>query len=85
MYPSEYLYSREHEWVKVDDDVCTVGSGMRVGRGLHVGLLSLVGRTGGFVTAQLGSSRIGQGALVGRPVLGVRPGSSRVATTTRAG
>ncbi|HET9767021.1 MAG TPA: glycine cleavage system protein GcvH [Thermoanaerobaculia bacterium] len=25
MYPSEYLYSREHEWVKVDDDVCTVG------------------------------------------------------------
>ncbi|HYG62419.1 MAG TPA: glycine cleavage system protein GcvH [Thermoanaerobaculia bacterium] len=25
MYPSEYLYSREHEWVRVDDDVCTVG------------------------------------------------------------
>ena len=25
MYPSEYLYSREHEWVKVDDDICTVG------------------------------------------------------------
>jgi len=25
MYPSEYLYSREHEWVKVDEDVCTVG------------------------------------------------------------
>jgi glycine cleavage system H protein len=25
MYPSEYLYSREHEWVKVDGDVCTVG------------------------------------------------------------
>jgi len=25
MYPTEYLYSREHEWVRVDDDVCTVG------------------------------------------------------------
>ena len=25
MYPSEYLYSREHEWVKVDEDVCTLG------------------------------------------------------------
>ena len=25
MYPSEYLYSREHEWVKVEGDLCTVG------------------------------------------------------------
>jgi len=25
MYPSDYLYSREHEWVKVDDDICTLG------------------------------------------------------------
>jgi glycine cleavage system H protein len=25
MYPSEYLYSEEHEWVKVEDDLCTVG------------------------------------------------------------
>jgi glycine cleavage system H protein len=25
MYPSDYLYSREHEWVKVDDDTCTIG------------------------------------------------------------
>jgi glycine cleavage system H protein len=25
MYPSDYLYSKEHEWVRVDDDVCTVG------------------------------------------------------------
>ena len=25
MYPSEYLYSREHEWVLVEGDVCTVG------------------------------------------------------------
>ncbi len=25
MYPSEYLYTKEHEWVVVSDDVCTVG------------------------------------------------------------
>ena len=25
MYPSDYLYSKEHEWVKVEDDQCTVG------------------------------------------------------------
>jgi glycine cleavage system H protein len=25
MYPSDYLYSKEHEWVRVDDDVCVVG------------------------------------------------------------
>lgn len=25
MYPSDYLYSREHEWVRVDGDVCILG------------------------------------------------------------
>jgi glycine cleavage system H protein len=25
MYPTEYLYSREHEWIRVEDDVCVVG------------------------------------------------------------
>jgi len=25
MYPSEFRYSRDHEWVSVDDDVCTLG------------------------------------------------------------
>jgi glycine cleavage system H protein len=25
MYPTDYLYSREHEWVRVDDDVCVLG------------------------------------------------------------
>lgn len=25
MYPSDYLYSREHEWVKVDGDLCVLG------------------------------------------------------------
>jgi glycine cleavage system H protein len=25
MYPADYLYSREHEWVKVEGDVCVLG------------------------------------------------------------
>jgi glycine cleavage system H protein len=25
MYPTDRLYSREHEWVKVDDDTCVIG------------------------------------------------------------
>ena len=25
MYPSEYRYTREHEWLKVEDDICTLG------------------------------------------------------------
>jgi glycine cleavage system H protein len=25
MYPREYLYSKEHEWVRVEDDVCVLG------------------------------------------------------------
>lgn len=59
-------------------DVCTVGSGMRVGRGLHVGLLSTIGRTGGFDTLQLGESSLGRGAVVGRPDHGARVGQDGV-------
>lgn len=25
MYPSDYLYTREHEWIRVDEDICVVG------------------------------------------------------------
>lgn len=25
MYPTEYLYSREHEWIRVEDAVCVLG------------------------------------------------------------
>lgn len=25
MYPNEYLYSEDHEWVHVEEDVCTLG------------------------------------------------------------
>jgi glycine cleavage system H protein len=25
MYPTDYLYSREHEWIRVEDDICVLG------------------------------------------------------------
>jgi len=25
MYPTDYLYSREHEWIRVDGDTCVLG------------------------------------------------------------
>jgi glycine cleavage system H protein len=25
MYPTEYLYSKEHEWIQVQDDICVLG------------------------------------------------------------
>ena len=63
-------------------DICSVGTGMRVGRGLHLGLISLIGRTGGFTTLRLDQSRLGRGGIVGRPDLGTAPGLSRLGRDT---
>lgn len=57
-------------------EVCTVGSGMRVGRGLHVGISSFVGPTGGFVTSQIGDIVLGRDSVVGRPRGRPRPDGS---------
>jgi phage tail-like protein len=48
-------------------DFCTVDAGIRVGLGLLVGISSVVGRTGGFTTAQIGSFTLGREAVIGRP------------------
>ncbi|MFN0122737.1 MAG: phage tail protein [Blastocatellia bacterium] len=66
-------------------DVCTVDAGMRVGRGLHVGLTSLVGRTSGFTQLQTGASLLGRDAILGRPGPGSMPGASRLGQDTRVG
>ncbi|MGE3308999.1 MAG: phage tail protein [Limisphaerales bacterium] len=66
-------------------EVCTVGAGMRVGRGLHVGLTSLIGRTSGFQSLQLDNAVLGRGAIVGRPGPGISPGASRTGYDTRIG
>jgi phage tail-like protein len=66
-------------------DVCPIGSGMRIGRGLHVGLSSIVGRTAEFTSVQLGTWRLGRDQVVGRPEPGIRPGASRLGTDSRVG
>lgn len=66
-------------------DVCTVGSGMRVGRGLHVGLLSMIGRTGGYQQLALGATTLGRDGVAGRPEPGTSVGTGRVGAETRVG
>jgi phage tail-like protein len=66
-------------------DVCTAGAGMRVGRGLHLGLLSTIGRSGGFDTLELGASALGRGAVVGRPEPGLAIAAGHLGTDTRVG
>jgi phage tail-like protein len=67
-------------------EVCTVAAGMRVGRGLHVELTSIVGRSGGFSQLQLGgNATLGRGAIIGRPDAGTVPGGSRLGKDTRVG
>jgi phage tail-like protein len=66
-------------------DVCTVGAGMRVGRGLHVGLLSMIGRTGGFRELQVGETTLGRDAVLGRPGPGTGVGTGRLGQETRVG
>ena len=47
-------------------EVCTVDTGMRIGRGLHIGLTA-IGRSAGFRSLQAGGSVVGRGTIVGRP------------------
>lgn len=66
-------------------NVCTVGAGMRVGRGLLVELSSIIGPTGGFRSMQLDQSLLGKGAVLGRAEAGTQPGASRLGRDSRVG
>ena len=63
-------------------DVCTVGRGMRVGVALHVEVSSMVGPSAGFHRAVVGGSRIGTGAVIGKPSARVRAGAARLGQET---
>ncbi len=65
-------------------DMCTLGSGMRVGSGLHVGLLSTIGRTGGWESLAAGQGTLGRG-IVGRPGIGTGVGSALLGRQARVG
>ncbi len=64
-------------------DFCGVGAGMRIGRGLHVELTSIVGRSGEFKQIQLGNSTLGRDRIIGRPSGAIKPGASRLGRDSR--
>lgn len=66
-------------------ELCTADQGMRVGRGLHVGLTSFVGPTAGFGTLRLGSSTLGGSDVMGRPGPGTRVGEARIGHDSEVG
>ena len=66
-------------------DICPLGAGMRLGRGLHVGISSGIGRTGGFRTLHLGDSVLGRDGILGRPTAGTAVESSRLGRDSRVG
>ncbi len=66
-------------------EICTVAAGMRAGRGLHVGLTSIIGRSGGFRELQIGGSTLGREAVVGRPGVGLIVSTSRLGQDSRPG
>jgi phage tail-like protein len=66
-------------------DLCTVDAGMRVGKGLLAGLTSVIGRSGGWHSLQLGAGTLGRGTLVGRGSAGARVGTAEIGRTTAVG
>lgn len=66
-------------------DLCTLASGSRVGRGLHVGLSAAIGRGSGWAPIQVGGSAIGRGSVLGRPGPGTRTDGARLGLETRVG
>lgn len=66
-------------------ELCTVDAGMRVGRGTHIGLSSVVGPTGTFEAAVTDLSLIGRGALLGGATTGVAVEAARIGHTARVG
>ncbi|MBK5224421.1 MAG: hypothetical protein JJE52_16420 [Acidimicrobiia bacterium] len=66
-------------------DLCALDAGMRVGRGLHVGMSSIVGPTGAMVSAIAGQLRVSQGGIIGGTATGIAVEAARVGATTRVG
>ena len=58
-----------HKPAHTDFALCTASSGIRAGVGAHVGISSVVGKSGGFEKALAGDAVLGAGYLLGRPAL----------------
>ena len=65
--------------------LCTIDAGMRVGRGLHVELTSVIGRGAGFQQWQLGDGLLGRGLIIGKPEAGTSIGGAQLGKDSRVG
>ena len=61
-------------------ELCTVDAGMRVGRGTHVGLSSIVGPTGAFAASITDRIRLDRGTILGGQTTGIAAEAGRVGT-----
>lgn len=59
-------------------DLCTVDAGMRVNRSIHLGLSSVVGRTGGFQPAVMGEAMLGRDNVLGHTPRGSAVDAARI-------
>jgi phage tail-like protein len=66
-------------------DICTLDSGMQVGRGLYAGLTSLLGAGSGFGRLQVGASTLGRTDTLGRAGPGTTLGGSRLGRDSQVG
>jgi len=66
-------------------DVCTVEAGMRIGRGLHLELTSIIGHSGGFLPLQVDGSTLGRGSIAGSAPLASTVSGGRLDINARLG
>jgi phage tail-like protein len=74
----------EHRPAYTVAEVCALGAGIGVGRGLHVQLSAMVGPSGGLQTLRAGST-VGRRAVVGRPQPGTHVGAGRAGRDSQVG
>ncbi|MFD0270379.1 phage tail protein [Streptomyces sp. NPDC127106] len=66
-------------------DICPLGTGMRIGRTLHLGLTSVVGPGAAWAPAVAGHLTLGTNAVVGVPAQGSRIGETTISGAVRVG
>ncbi|MGW4690165.1 phage tail protein [Streptomyces sp. NPDC004244] len=66
-------------------DICPLGTGMRLGRTLHLGLTSVVGPGAAWAPAVAGHLTLGANAVVGVPAQGSRIGETTIPGAVRVG
>ena len=66
-------------------ELCTVDAGMRLGRGLHLALTSVIGPTGGLRPAYVGAGAADRDLILGGPSTGLAVEGSRLDVGARIG